>query len=74
MTEMTTSGTISSPGKGIRVALFATCINDTMYPQTARAVENWASITASHPRNRGAASASKRSCAAPSPARSAAMA
>ncbi|OYN93824.1 (Fe-S)-binding protein [Enemella evansiae] len=38
MTEMTTSGTISSPGKGIRVALFATCINDTMYPQTARAV------------------------------------
>lgn len=26
------------PGDGVRVALFATCINDTMFPQTPRAV------------------------------------
>lgn len=26
------------PGKGKRVALFATCVNDAMFPQTARAV------------------------------------
>ena len=27
-----------APGAGMRVALFATCINDTMFPQTPRAV------------------------------------
>lgn len=38
MTEVTTRPSDSPPGKGIRVALFATCINDTMYPSTVRAV------------------------------------
>ena len=28
----------SRPGSGLRVALFATCINDTMFPQTPKAV------------------------------------
>ena len=33
MTQMT-----SLPGRGMRVALFATCFNDTMWPETPKAV------------------------------------
>ncbi|OYO17214.1 Fe-S oxidoreductase [Enemella dayhoffiae] len=36
MTELTRQ--TDRPGEGVRVALFATCINDTLYPGTARAV------------------------------------
>lgn len=38
MSQPTTDPTTTRPGEGLRVALFATCVNDAMYPQTPRAV------------------------------------
>ncbi|WP_226345276.1 (Fe-S)-binding protein [Agilicoccus flavus] len=42
MTETTkptnTSGGAGRPGDGLRVALFATCVNDAMFPETPKAV------------------------------------